>query len=285
MEKVLIAGSTGYLGSCAVGIFKEHGYYVRALVRNIAKVEPVKKYIDDIFEGQVTRPETLEGVCDDMDYVFSSLGITRQPDKVTYMDVDYGGNKHILDRARKAAVKKFIYTAVFMPAHIPANIEIFRVKEKFVDELKRSGMDYAIIRPTGFFSDMREVFKMALSGRAYLIGGGRYKSNPIDGADLARVCVNALTHPQKEIPCGGPDIYTGREVAELAFSVLGKEPKIINIPEWFVRFVARSVSPFLSSRNRGALEFMLTAFLNDFIAPAHEGKSLKDYFVELAQAV
>jgi uncharacterized protein YbjT (DUF2867 family) len=172
-----------------------------------------------------------------------------------------------------------------MPAHIPANIEIFRVKEKFVDELKRSGMDYAIIRPTGFFSDMREVFRMAMSGRVYLIGAGRYKSNPIDGDDLARVCVNALTHQQKEIPCGGPEIYTGREVAELAFSVLGKEPKIINIPEWFVRFVARSVSPFLSSRNRGALEFMLTAFLNDFIAPAHEGNSLKNYFVELAQAV
>ena len=285
MKKVLIAGSTGYLGSCAVRVFKEHGYYVRALARNTAKAEPIKKYIDDLFEGQVTQPETLEGVCDDIDYVFSSLGITRQPDKMTYMDVDYGGNKHILDRARKAAVKKFVYTAVFIPAPIHANIEIFRVKEKFVAELKRSGMDYAIIRPTGFFSDMRELFRMAASGRTYLVGDGHYKSNPIDGNDLARVCVNALTQPQQEIPCGGPEVYTGREVAELAFSILGKEPKIISIPEWLVRFVARLAFPFLNSKNRGALEFMLTAFSNDFVAPAFDGKSLKDYFVELAQAV
>ena len=284
MEKVLIAGSTGYLGSCAVRIFKEHGYYVRALVRNIAKVEPVKKYIDDIFEGQVTRPETLEGVCDDMDYVFSSLGITRQPDKVTYMDVDYGGNKHILDRALKASVKKFIYTAVLIPAHIPANIEIFRVKEKFVDELKRSGMDYAIIRPTGFFSDMRELFKWPCPAE--------YISS---AADTIRVILSMVMiwqgyasthlHTRRRKSPAAVQRFTPAGRWLLAFSVLGKAPKIINIPEWFVRFVARSVSPFLSSRNRGAFEFMLTAFLNDFIAPAHEGNSLKDYFVELARAV
>ena len=77
MEKVLIVGSTGYLGKCAVKAFKEQGYYVRALARNRAKLDPVKTYLDDIFEAQVTQPETLKGVCDDIDYVFSSLGITK----------------------------------------------------------------------------------------------------------------------------------------------------------------------------------------------------------------
>ena len=42
MEKVLIAGSTGYLGKCAVKAFKEHGYHVRALARNVSKLDEVK---------------------------------------------------------------------------------------------------------------------------------------------------------------------------------------------------------------------------------------------------
>ena len=57
---------------------------------------------------------------------------------------------------------------------------------------RKSGLDYAVIRPTGYFSDMSENLKMAKSGRVYLIGDGYHKINPIHGADLAKVCVDAV---------------------------------------------------------------------------------------------
>jgi len=280
MEKVLIVGSTGYLGSHAVKAFKEKGYYVRALARDKVKLDPVKSYIDDIFEGHVTQPETLKGVCDGIDYVFSSLGITRQPGNETYMDVDYGGNKNILDLCIQASVKKFIFTSVFNP-HDKNDILIFQAKEKFVEELKNSGIDYAVMRPTAFFSDMGELFKMGQKGKITLIGDGQTKSNPIDGYDLAGICVDAINSKEKDIPVGGPEIYTQQEAAELIFSILGTPPKISRIPLFIVRAVAAVVLPFLGTRKRGGLEFLLTVFMNDFVAPCYEGKSMKDYFIEL----
>jgi hypothetical protein len=45
--------------------------------------------VDDVFVGQVTQPETLRGLCDGIEVVFSSIGITRQTGRVSYLEVDY----------------------------------------------------------------------------------------------------------------------------------------------------------------------------------------------------
>jgi uncharacterized protein YbjT (DUF2867 family) len=72
MTKVLIAGATGYLGRFVVQEFKRRGYWIRALARNPERLaEPgpflspaVQDQIDDLFVGEVTKPETLAGLCD-----------------------------------------------------------------------------------------------------------------------------------------------------------------------------------------------------------------------------
>ncbi len=93
----MVAGATGYLGKFVAQEFKKQGHWVRALARNPEKLEEtgpflepaVKDQIDEVFVGQVTKPETLHGLCDGIDIIFSSIGITRQKDRLTYRDVDY----------------------------------------------------------------------------------------------------------------------------------------------------------------------------------------------------
>jgi len=284
MTKILVAGATGYLGKFAVQEFKQRGYWVRALARNpkkLAEVGPylepaVKDQIDDIFIGEVTHPETLQGLCAGIDIIFSSIGITRQRDKVSFMDVDYQGNKNILEAALKAGVKKFIFVSV----HNADKIEnLAAARERFVMDLKNSGLDYAVIRPTGYFSDMSEYLKMAQSGRVYLIGNGQYRINPIHGADLARVCVKAVGSQVKEIPIGGPETFTYAEIAGLAFSVLGKAPKITRIPVGLVNLVVKLLRPF-SDKYYTLASFFATVMQNDFDAPTTGTHTLKAYFQE-----
>lgn len=99
MKKVLVAGATGYLGRYVVKELKKQGYWVRALARNPEKLKDLEEFVDDMFVGEVTKPETLDKVCDGIDFVISSVGITRQKDGLTFMDVDYRGNKNLLDAA------------------------------------------------------------------------------------------------------------------------------------------------------------------------------------------
>ena len=288
MQKVLVAGATGYLGRFVVQEFSRRGYWVRALARNPEKLEQTGPFLEpaltdrvnEVFIGQVTRPETLQGLCDDIDIVFSSIGITRQKDKLTFRDVDYQGNRNILDIALSKSVKKFIYVSVFN-AHLFEYLEIVKAHEDFVRDLQDCGLDYAVIRPTGYFSDMSEFLKMAKSGRVYLIGNGENRINPIHGADLAKVCVDAVTGTEREVPVGGPVTYSVNEIAELAFSVLKKKPKITRIPPWLAKLAVRVVRPFNKQASQ-LVEFFVTAGQSDGVAPTTGTQTLGSYYEELA---
>ncbi len=287
MKKVLIAGATGYLGRYVVQEFHNQGYWIRVLARNPGRLEQIGPFlqpavadkINEVHIGQVTIPETLKGICDDIDIVFSSVGITRQKGKYTYRDVDYQGNKNILDIAVAKSVKKFIYVSVF-GAHLFEYLEIVKAHEDFVRELQKSGFDYTIIRPTGYFSDMTEFLNMAKSGRVYLFGSGENRMNPIHGADMAKVCVNAVNTDKHEIPAGGPEIFSGIQIAELAFSVLDKKSKITKISPKLAKTIVKLIRPF-NKQMSDLVEFFVTAGQSDGIAPPTGTHKLQDFYKEL----
>ena len=279
MKKVLVAGATGYLGRYLVKELKKQGYWVRALARNANKLDNLSEHIDEVFEAEVTKPETLKGICDAIDAVISSIGITRQKDGLTYMEVDYQGNKNLLDLAVENNVSKFIYISV-LNAHLMKDLKGIQAKILFEDKLKESGLDYVVIRPTGFFSDMLEFLKMAQKGRISLFGSGVNKINPIHGADLAEVCVQLLDKPEKEMNVGGPEIFTFREIAELAFRVLNKEPKISTLPVWMIRIILPVLRTFTSSKTYGPLEFMMSVMTMDVMGGRYGKEKLSDFFKE-----
>ena len=277
MKKVLVAGATGYLGRYVVKELKKQGYRVRALARNVNKIEDLKEFIDDVFKAEVTNPESLKGICNDIDYVISSIGITRQKDGLTFMDVDYQGNKNLLNEALKSGISKFIFVSV-LNAHLMEDLKVIEAKEKFVDELKASGLDYSIIRPTGFFSDMLEFLTMAKKGRVSLFGSGENRINPIHGSDLAEVCVNAINGNEKELNIGGPETYTYSQIAEMAFSVLNKKPKISRLPDWINKIIISLLRIFTSSKVYGPVEFMMRVMTMDVVGEAYGRESLEDYY-------
>ncbi len=117
LKRVLVAGATGYLGKFAVQAFKQQGYYVRVLTRSEERLyEPgpftapalTKEDADDIFVGEISKPETLAGMLDGIDLVFSCVGISRQRDGLTFEQVDYQCNKNLIDLCEAADVKRLI---------------------------------------------------------------------------------------------------------------------------------------------------------------------------------
>ncbi|NNE47142.1 MAG: SDR family oxidoreductase [Rhodothermales bacterium] len=276
MKRVLVAGATGYLGQFVLQEFKARGYHVRALARSPEKLDHLRGSVDEIVGGEVTRPETLEHVCDDIDVVFSSIGITKQRDKLAFRDVDYQGNVNLLEVAQHAGVEKFIYVSVFNGPNLP-HLQIVKAHEDFVAVLKTSGMKHAVLRPTGYFSDMTEFLTMAKRGRVYLIGGGGNRMNPIHGADLAVCCVDAVEGEYKEIDVGGPEIITYREIAELAFRSIGTRPRITEVPVWMMR-LATAVTKVANRHQGELLAFFFTAMTSDVVAPTTGTQRLEDYF-------
>ena len=275
-KKVLVAGATGYLGKYLVKELMERGFWVRVLIRK-ENQKQLFDSVDDFFIGEITKPNTLKGVTNDIDWVITTIGITRQKDGLTYMDVDYQGNSNLLKEALANKVERFQYISAVKGDKLK-HLKIFEAKEKFVNELETSKMDHSIIRPNGFFSDMGDFLKMAKGGRVYLFGDGNFKLNPIHGEDLAKVCVYSIQNGVKEETVGGMDILTQNELAELALRAWDKPIKISHLPDWTRRFTIWLLRTFTSSKKYGPIEFFLTAIADDNIANQFGNKKLEDFF-------
>ena len=228
----------------------------------------------------MTNPDSIKDCCNDIDAVISTVGITRQKDNLTYMDVDYQANMNLLEEAKRSGVKKFIYVSVLNGEKL-RDLKICEAKEMFADRLKDSELDYCIIRPNGFFSDMSEFFNMANKGRVYLFGNGELKANPIHGEDLADICVDAIDMPDKEIEIGGPEILSQNEITSLAFDILKREPKITYIPHWVRAAVLKVMKLITGSKVYGPIEFFLTVMAIDMIAPEYGKHTLREFFTNL----
>ncbi len=280
-EKVLVAGATGYLGQFLVKELKNRGYWVRILIRNHSQKELFEE-VDEIFVGKVTQPSTIKHVTSNIDWVFSTIGITRQKDNLSYMDVDYQGNMNLLVDALENNVSSFQYISAINGQELK-HLKIFEAKERFVDALKASNIHSSIIRPNGFFSDMKDFLNMAKGGRVFLFGHGRFQLNPIHGEDLATVCINTMEAKKDEVIVGGPEIFSQNDLASLALKAWNKPIKIIHLPDWIRLSVIWFFRTFTSSKTYGPIEFFLTAMAKDNIAPQHGSKKLLDFFYNSVQ--
>jgi len=280
MKKILLAGSTGYLGIYIAKELQQRSLFFRAIARSPEKFEQNDIKVNEILKAELTDPDSIKECCKCIDIVISTVGITRQKDGLTYMDVDYQANMNLLEEAKKSGVKKFIYVSVLNGEKL-RNLKICDAKELFTEQLKKSGIDYCIVRPNGFFSDMSEFFNMAKRGRIYLFGNGELRANPIHGEDLAVVCVDAIDRPDEEIEIGGPETLTQNEIASIAFDILGNKPKITHIPDWVRVTVLKLVRLLTGSKVYGPIEFFMTVMAMDMLAPEFGKHTLKEYFTDL----
>jgi uncharacterized protein YbjT (DUF2867 family) len=275
MERVFIAGATGYLGRHLCAEYQRRGWYVIALVREVTKAAPIAA--DQLVEAQATVPATLNGLMSGVDLVVSCLGITRQTDGLGYWEVDYQANLNLLREAEQAGVARFAYIHVLRADDL-GHVPMVAAKSAFVAELQRSELAATVIAPTGYFSDMSDFLTMAQGGRVWLFGDGSKRINPIHGADLAAATADAVEAGAEWCDVGGPDIFTQQDLAELAFASLGKTPRIAHLPD-IVRRLALGLLPLVvPQRISGPARFFLSAMALDMVGSQYGSHHLKDHF-------
>jgi uncharacterized protein YbjT (DUF2867 family) len=285
VKKILVAGATGQLGRRLLEELSARNYHTRALVRDKRSAVALSLSADELFEGDVTRPATLSGACDGVDVVLSaagaSLSLKRLKGQGSYTDVDYRGNRNLLEAARGAGVGRFVYVSVFNE-NLPAKLEYTRAHEDFVRELKQSGLAYTVMRPTGFFSAFAEILEMARQGVLPLIGESRARVNPIHESDLARRTVDALERREGEVAVGGPEVFSRREIVELAFSSLGTKGQVVSVPPSVFKLLLPAIRLY-DRRLHALFQFFLAINETDMVAPAYGSRKLSDFFQELAR--
>lgn len=280
---VLVAGATGKLGYEVVRQLKARGERVRALGRSKSRLESLRGVADDLYVADALDPSTLPGALAGVDRIFSCLGASVIPmpkyGGATFTKIDYPANRNLVQAAVAAQVRKFVYVSVY-GAHKLPHRDFIRGHELVVEELRRSGLDYSVLRPTGFFSAMDEILLVASRGLLPEFNGGTARTNPIHEADLAELCVEAFDKPHGwEADVGGPDALTRREIAQLAWKAIGKEARAVRVPVLVLRSAGLLMRPFYP-RVGHLFTFIADILIDDFVAPCYGKHHIEDYFRE-----
>lgn len=277
-SRVLVAGASGRLGRWVVGRLKDEGHFVRALSRRPGRLEGIRP--DEIVRGDLRDRPSLVGSCAGTDAVIScagaSLQLSLRGNRASYMDVDFHGNRNLLSAAEAEGVERFVYVSVHATPEL-SETEYVQAHERFVTLLGASSLRRVVVRPTGFFYVFAELLTMACRGIGLVIGSGDARTNPIHEADVADLCVEALQTTEADLAAGGPSVYTRREIAELAFQVLSKRPRVVPVPPWIFRSAASLLAP-ANPRMAALLRFGVVASTHDVIAPARGDRDLRAYF-------
>lgn len=282
-----MAGASGALGSCVVEQLRARGCWVRALTRTAARARQVAAAADETVVADALFPETLAGAVRGMDVVFSCMGQTVSPDlsirRPGFLSVDLPANFNLLTAAKSGGVPRFVYVSVFHAARFPG-IAYLDAHAHVSALIKESRIDYGIVEPTGFFSQLGSLLQMARAGRAMLFGGGLTRSNPIDDRDLAGICADLVDGVgSMVVQAGGPDVFTRRQMYEEAFKALNQPPKIRHLPIGVLR-VGRGLSRWSAPRIRDLFEFIEILSRHDFVAPVRGRLRLRDHLTALARA-
>lgn len=234
--KIVLAGAYGNLGREIFRSLLAAGHEVAATGRSERDLGLSGSYT--FHKIDVTQPDTLRGLCDGADMVISSVGLTKVSTASTSYDIDYHGNMNLLKEAKAAGVKKFIYISV-VKADTAPDVPMVNAKYLMEQELEKSGLDYIIYRPTGYFNDIIKVFRpMIEKGSVTLLGTKPVSANVIDTPDFADYIAAHLQDSSRIVSIGGKETYTYEEIARMCFAAAGKPAVIKHAPAFLFDVLA-----------------------------------------------
>ena len=235
----LVIGSTGMVGSEVCRLLISKNFPLRAMVRSScdkSKKDNLKDLGVQLMDGDIrdksTFPQLLEGITTVITTV-SSMPFSYLPDENDIRQVDEEGMINLIDEAKRAGVKHFIYTS--FSKNFDLDFPLSNAKRKVEKYLQNSGMNYTILRPSCFMEVWLSpaVGFDALNGKITLCGDGIRPIAYISFKDVAKFaveCVSNLDALNAELELGGPENLSQLDSVKIFEDILQKKMEVQVIP-------------------------------------------------------
>jgi uncharacterized protein YbjT (DUF2867 family) len=242
--KVLVTGSTGYVGHYVVKALLEAGHSVVSVSRDAAKSKAASGAKLEIFGnveyrmGDVSNGNGLKEAMNGVEAVVHLVGIIAEKGLQTFARVHVDGTRNVLEAAKAAGIKRYVHMSALGAS---ANAVSGYSSSKFqAEELVRaSNLDWTIFRPSLVFGVGDDFFGHVLKNLVSQapivpqIGDGMFLFRPIWVGDVAQCFVQALAKPDtigKIFDLVGPKEFTFKELSALMQSVLGIKKPVVAVP-------------------------------------------------------
>jgi uncharacterized protein YbjT (DUF2867 family) len=222
--RVVVTGALGHLASQVVPRLAARGVHVIGVVRAGRDTSRLERAGIEVRRGDLEDPGTLQGAFEGADAIVHLSGMAQVPG--------------FLGRVAGAGIRRGVFvgsTGIYTRLE-SAGAEAKRVAER---ELRASGLDYVILRPTMIYGtpEDRNFARLLRWLRRCPVmpvpGGGDALQQPVHVEDLARAIVTALERPalaRREYDLGGPEALPLAETIRACGAALGRRVWLVPIP-------------------------------------------------------
>jgi nucleoside-diphosphate-sugar epimerase len=239
--RLAITGGTGFVGSHLLDAALANGHEVAALTR---REQPPRDNVDWI-AGSLEDRDSVRRLVTEADAVIHVAGVINAPDAAGFDKGNVEGTLSMLAAATAGGVHRFVHVSS-LAAREP-NLSLYGASKARSEELvKRSGLDWAIVRPPAVYGpgdkETLELFKMAKLGMLLMPPAGQLSLIHVD--DLGRLLLALAGTAQSNIVIeaddGHPGGWTHKAFGQALGRAVGRRPIVISSPGLALRLAARA---------------------------------------------
>ena len=241
---ILVTGGSGFIGRRVVARLVDGGHKVRVLARGRRRADLPEDV--EVAQGSVVSGEGLPEAMAGVEKVVHLVAIIRETGDQSFEGVIWRGAERVVEAAKVAAVKKFVYVSAIGAQDNPT-YPYLQAKWKAERAVARSGLSHTILRPSIVFGEGDE-FINALAGLVRynplvpVAGDGKTRFQPIWVEDLVTcivACLDEGAHSGEVLELGGPEHLSYDQMLDIVKEALGKSRFKLHLPLAVMRPVAQ----------------------------------------------
>ena len=241
MDKVVVTGGTGFMGSHTADELTRRGYHV--IVFDQAE-SPWLHPDQEMMIGDVLDPKSLAMAMKGARYVYHFAGIADIEESrsrpVETMNLNVMGASLVVEAARQSSVERVIFAST-MYVYSPFG-SFYRASKQAAETIieayqQEYALDYTFLRYGSLYGPRAQdwnglrkyVQQVVEGGQITYAGTGEEKREYIHVYDAARLSVDVLDdkHRNRAITVTGSQILSSKEMMDLIFEIAGKKSDIV----------------------------------------------------------
>jgi len=213
VARILLLGSTGFVGRGVAHKILDVGHQLRVLVRDPMKAAAFKVRGAQVVVGDALDPNTVVQASQGVEHIIDLIAVRRNRPQ-SYLAVNVDGPRIVGEAAMAAGVRSVVFVSA-IGARLDPHYKYYTSRWMGEQELAKTGVAGTILRFSfvlaeegGILSD----FERAIVGPFAIIpGSGQAKLQPILREDAARCIVEAIAKPEllgHILELGGPEVVS-----------------------------------------------------------------------------
>jgi NADH dehydrogenase len=152
----------------------------------------------------------------------------------------------LIDAAREAGVRRLVHVSIANPE--AADLPYYRGKARLEQQVRDSGLSYAIVRPTLLFGHG----DVLINNIAWFVrhlpvfaipGDGSYRLQPVFVEDYAdRIVTAGFAAENLVVDVAGPEIFSFEGLVRLVRDVMGRHTALVHVPPFLALAGTRVLS-------------------------------------------